>query len=291
MKTPMAYKAIKNMVFSAMVLIPIQLNVGTLPATNTELKLDNTDKVVVSDETPPSAMPNVVLLDLDEKYCDINCFLSRHDDTIKFMSRTFGVTENDILEDLNRRNSENAYDEYNIGALKDKKGNLKKYRSFEEGFIEYLFDFTRSNKNLVDNTIKPYTGESEYVENLIRYFTTIYDDVDYLTAISIGAAESGYYKVTYMLKCNNIFGGMGRNGLIKYKNIEYGVLSYVRMLSLNYYQRGMNTLDSIGRVYCPTRDSNGNKVASSHWKNLVNSAKAKYKNTTNDIQVANLIND
>lgn len=115
--------------------------------------------------------------------------------------------------------------------------------------------------------------------------------MDYLTAVSIGAAESGYYKVTYMLKANNIFGGMSSNGLIKYKNIEYGVLSYVRLLSKNYYGKGLNTLESIGRVYCPAYDKNGQKVASSHWINLVSKAKEYYSGDDSDISIAMLVND
>ena len=137
----------------------------------------------------------------------------------------------------------------------------------------------------------PYTGGPDYIIDLIKYFTTIYDNVDFLTAVSIGAAESGYYKVTYMLKANNVFGGMSSKGLIKYKNIEYGVLSYIKLLSQNYYAKGLTTLESIGRVYCPSYNDNGEKVASSHWINLVTKAKDYYKDTDNYITLDMLVND
>ena len=81
-----------------------------------------------------------------------------------------------------------------------------------------------------------------------------------------------------MLRCNNIFGGMGKNGLIKYNNIEFGVLSYVRMLSTKYYQKGLSSIERIGRKYCPTYDSFGNKIASPHWVKLVQTAMKKYDN-------------
>ena len=45
---------------------------------------------------------------------------------------------------------------------------------------------------------------SDYVEKLIMYCTGIYSNVDTSIALSIGAAESGYYKVKYMLKKNVI---------------------------------------------------------------------------------------
>ena len=58
---------------------------------------------------------------------------------------------------------------------------------------------------------------------LIQYFADIYDNVDKQTILGIGAAESGYYKVKYMLKNNNIYGGMSSKGLIRHNNIELGV--------------------------------------------------------------------
>ena len=85
-------------------------------------------------------------------------------------------------------------------------------------------------------------------------------NVDSKLLLSIGAAESGYYKVKYMLRQNNIYGGMSSKGLIKYNNIELGVLTYVRMMSKNYYARGLTNMYSIGKVYCPTYE-NGTKIA------------------------------
>lgn len=291
MKTIMAVKAMKNMVFSAMVLLPLQANIGTLPIMDTDKTFVEEANTQESIELPPSGQPKVVLLDLEEKYCDIDCFLSQKDDTIEFMSKTFKMESSLIKESLHVVNSEGAFDELNIGLLKNKDGELKKFRSFEEGLIEYLIEYTKNNPSSVSNKRTPYTGGAEYVEDLIKYFTNIYDNVDYLTAISIGAAESGYYKVSYMLKSNNIYGGMSNSGLIKYKTIEHGVLTYIRMLEKNYYNKGLTTLESIGRVYCPTYGANGYKMASPHWINLVNAAKKKYAGTEEKIEVASLLND
>ena len=101
--------------------------------------------------------------------------------------------------------------------------------------------------------------------------------MDAKTLLSIGAAESGYYKVKFMLKYNNVYGGMGSKGLIKHNNIEQGVLAYVRMMSKSYYGKGLTTLPAIGRVYCPVKE-NGVKKASSHWLKLVKTAQKKYQN-------------
>lgn len=289
MKTSVAYKAIKNMVFSVIVLLPLQLNTGIVANNPFDTTINDTTQV--ADEVPPSASPKVVLLDLERKYCNTECFLKSKEDTFKFMSKTFGIKYSLIYEDLVMINDEKEYDEHNIGQLKNKNGEIRTFGSFEEGLIEYLFAFSKKNPKLVSNTRVPYTGNSEYVINLIKYFTSIYTNVDYLTAVSIGASESGHYKVDYMLRCNNIYGGMGKNGLIKYRNIEYGVLSYIRLLSKNYYGKGLNTIESIGRVYCPVFDANGNKTASPHWIKLVKSAKNRYAGTYTDVTVELLLND
>ena len=92
-----------------------------------------------------------------------------------------------------------------------------------------------------------------------------------------------------MLANNNIYGGMTyKQTLIKYKNIEYGVLSYIRLLSKNYFGKGLTTLESIGRVYNPTFDANGNKVANPYWLNLVNKTKLYYTDTAPEVTIEQL---
>lgn len=291
MKHTVANKAIKNMVLSAIVLLPFQLNTGIIPEGNIGLASDSNTKTLAMEEVPPSASPRVVLLDLEGKYYSIESFLDEKSDTIEFMSKTFGIDYEYIYEDLIKINEKYIYEKNNIGKLTDKDGKLKTFKSFEEGLIEYLYSFASKNPRLVSKKITPYTGNAQYVEDLIKYFTDIYDNVDYVTAVSIGAAESGYYKVKYMLRANNVYGGMSKNGLIRYKNIEYGVLSYIRLLSKSYYGKGLTTLESIGRIYCPIINSQGQKVARPHWIDLVNTAKRKYADSYEVVTVAELLND
>ena len=77
---------------------------------------------------------------------------------------------------------------------------------------------------------------------------------------------------------------------IRYENIEIGVLKYVRLLSKNYFGKGLTTVNSIGRVYCPVTNEYGQKVASPHWINLVNTARNKYNSYTQDITIEDIIN-
>lgn len=210
----------------------------------------------------------------------LDYYITIYADEIKFFAETFSVDYDKVIEDLNKRFTENkhlGFEKTNIGFILDDEGNVKTYTSVEYGIVEYFYDYVEKHPREVNKKRVPYSGDAKYVENLIIYYTThIYTNVDTSTALSIGAAESGYYKVKYMLQCNNVFGGMSSKGLIKYRNIEYGVLSYIRLLSNSYYEKGRTTIEKIGKVYCPRYDNNGNKIASPHWIKLVKSAKNKY---------------
>ena len=261
--------------------VPLQFNTSSLIA-NIEASSENEVKIAGPKE-------EVTVEDsLDNK---LESYITTYADKFEFYSQVFGVSSEDIYTDLRERheNSDQEFENTNIGLLLKKDGHVKTFNSEEYGIVEYFYDFVKKNPKKVNNKRKPYTGNAEYVENLIIYYTTnVYTNVDTKLALSIGAAESGYYKVKYMLKCNNIYGGMSTKGLIKYKNIEYGVLSYIRLLN-RYANNGLTTINSIGRIYCPVVDSNGNKKASPHWINLVSTAMNKYKKYERQIETKDLI--
>jgi hypothetical protein len=82
---------------------------------------------------------------------------------------------------------------------------------------------------------------------------------------------------------------MSSSGLVRHNNIELGVLSYVRMMSRNYYGKGLDTISEIGYVYCPSYE-NGYKAASSHWISLVSRAINKYEAYDKNVTFNELIN-
>ena len=219
-----------------------------------------------------------------EKVNPLELALSENKSSITFLCKTFGVNEESVIASLRESNSDGNVNPLNIGRVGD-----ASYSSFDRGLVEYLFVYANNNPGSVNNTYVPYNGGADYVEKLIKYFSYIYEDVDYLSAISIGAAESGYYSVKFMLNKNNIYGGMGSGGLIQFKTIEYGVLSYIKYLHSNYYSKGVTSLEAIGRSYCPSTDAAGNRVASPHWLNLIAKAKGHYAGTTKDVKAENLL--
>ena len=219
-----------------------------------------------------------------EKASAMDLIFNTHKDSITFLCKTFGADENTIKNNLKQINSDEKVNELNIGRI-----GSASFSSFDRGLVEYLFSYAEKNPGNINNTYVPYNGSSTYVENLIKYYTSLYPEVDYLAAISIGAAESGYYTVKFMLNKNNIYGGMGSGGLIQFKTIEYGTLYYIKYLYSNYYSKGVTSLEAIGKSYCPSTDSSGNRIASPHWINLINKAKVHYGGTTNNITATNLI--
>lgn len=224
---------------------------------------------------------------------EVDRYITTYADELEFFADTFGVDYEEIILDLRKRydNSEQEFEPTNIGFLLNKKGTVKTYSSTERGIVEYFYDYVEKHPKSINKKREPYSGSAEYIENLIIYYTThIYPNVDTATALSIGAAESGYYKVKFMKRANNVHGGMSSGKLIKYRNIEYGVLSYIRLLSKSYYGKGLNTIERIGRKYCPKYDDYGNKIASPHWIKLVSAAMKKYRKYDFDIETTDLLN-
>ena len=82
------------------------------------------------------------------------------------------------------------------------------------------------------------------------------------------------------MSCNNIFGGMSRSGLLKYPNIEYGVLSYVKMMSERYYAKGLDTVEKIAIRY-----NNG----STSWIYNVNSKLSVFDSFDNITNISELV--
>lgn len=286
MKSIITYKVVRSMLCSIFLILPIHIGTGILfPSFG--ISEDN-NKSLIAYQDMSSNNYNVVLLDLHKEYCDSLCFLIDNDATIEFLTKAFGIEKKLIQEDLVERNKDVKYEINNIGRLTDKDNQLKDFGSFEKGFIEYLYDYAKKHPINVSKEYTPYNGNANYIVDLIKYFSKIYDNVDYLTAVAIGAHESGYYKVKYMLNYNNIYGGMSSSGLIKHKNIEYGVLSYIRLLSIYYYGKGLNTIESIGKVYCPTK-IDGTTVAKPSWVKNVKIAMKYYENSYEEVNVSKLI--
>lgn len=211
--------------------------------------------------------PETVRILSEEELLEI--FLVDNKDTIEFLANTFKIDCEILIEKL-----KNDYE--NI--------NLLNSENIEYTLLEYLYTLEDNEKYLFDNTITKCQDDKDYMVALIKYFTNIYDGVDFSIAAAIAQIESNY-TASSMLNKNNIFGGMSNGSLIKYKNIEYGILSYIKLLNDGYFNNGLNTVESIGRIYNPTYNSNGEKIAKPSWVTKVNNALEEFVNIDTTIDL------
>lgn len=191
----------------------------------------------------------------------IALFLEEKMDSIIFLANTFKIDKEIIIELLKENKMELNY--------------LENSANFDKILIDYLFTLEDSNKKLFDTKREPCTMDKEYIIKLIKYFSSIYDQVDFSIAAGIAEVESGFTS-KYMLSRNNIFGGLVKGKLLSYRNIEYGVLSYIKLLNDGYFTKGLTTVETIGKIYNPVFNENGEKIARPTWVVNVNKAKENY---------------
>jgi len=218
-----------------------------------------------------------------------NLQINRYKTEIKFFADIFDYQYDDIIDDLrNRAALSNDFEPTNIGFLRKSNGELQTFQNFEQGLIEYLFHLNRVGTVARNVQVTPFEGDSQYIKNLINYFATIYPDVCAHTLLSIAAAESGHFRAAHKLRANNIWGGMSGGRIIRYNNIELGTLTFVRLMSRNYYGRGLVTLEQIGSVYDPIF-VDGVRQANPHWLRLVRGVKPRYENHVRTITLNEII--
>ena len=229
-----------------------------------------------------------IAINVEKEPNELELFIEQNEEQIRFFAKMFGMEYESVVNKIKEYNNDASnINENNIGNLKDLEGNTYNYSSIDRGILEFFLNLEETHPDMTTENTEIYDGSSEYIEALVEYFSSLYPEVDHKLMLSIAAAESGYYTSKTMIAKNNIYGGMGYNGLISYNNIEYGVMSYIKKMADSYYSKGLNTIESIGYVFCPKYE-NGTKIVSSHWINLVNKALEKYTYELRYVTVAQL---
>ena len=216
---------------------------------------------------------NIIALNTMNEYNleeDVVSFINENNDLFNFYSNMFGISISDLKESIINDNIDNKLNRNDIGNTNTNYDNL------DLNLIDYLFNLRKTNNKLFQQEYVSSTEYSkDYIYGLINYFSKVYSNVDYDVLASIAYIESGNLNSKYMRNCNNIYGGMSSKGLIKYNNIELGVLSYVKMMSKYYYGKGLNTVELIAKKY---------NAGSISWIGKVN----KYKSVFNNEDTINL---
>lgn len=218
------------------------------------------------------AMESYTTYDIEN---DVNSFINDNYETFEFYANTFGITLDNLKESIISKNTNNTLNKQDIGNTNTIYDNLDK------NIIDYLFNLKKENSKLFKQTYSDGNDYSkEYVYGLLNYYSNIYNNVDFDILAAIAYIESGNLNSNYMMACNNIFGGMSSSGLIKYQNIEYGVLSFVKLMSEKYYAKGLDTVEKIARVYNPN---------STTWTTNVRNTTSKFNNYDNIENLSKLI--
>ena len=208
---------------------------------------------------------------------DLNYYINENQEVFDFYTKIFGIKLDNLKQEILNDNLDNKLNYNDIGNTG------KNYDNLDKNLIDYLFKLRKKNAKLFKQEYSN-AGDynKKYIYGLLKYYTNIYNNVDFDILASIVYIESGNLNSKYMLRSNNIYGGMSSKGLIKYQNIEYGVLTYVKMMSEKYYGKGLNTIEKIANKY---------NMGSKTWIYNVKSQTHKFNNyeEVNDIYTLNTL--
>lgn len=90
-------------------------------------------------------------------------------------------------------------------------------------------------------------------------------DIDWKIAVSISAWETGYWESSLYNNNKNV-GGLYCNGsFLKYNSLDEGIEAFISNLKRNYFDMGLNTLETIQPKYCPIGAKNDPNGLNKNW--------------------------
>lgn len=113
-----------------------------------------------------------------------------------------------------------------------------------------------------------YTFKSKHEQNI--YNKSIEKGLTHnqaLLLISISRHETGYWSSENFLNKNNFGGIMCNDGtkIVTYKSYEEGLNAFINLLKNHYFAKGLNSIEEIGKIYCPVGAANDPKGLNKYW--------------------------
>lgn len=113
-----------------------------------------------------------------------------------------------------------------------------------------------------------YTFENKNEQNI--YDTSIENGLTHkqaLLLISISRHETGFWTSQNFLNKNNFGGIMCNDGtkIVTYNNYEEGLNAFIKLLKNYYFAKGLNSIEEIGKIYCPVGAANDPKGLNKYW--------------------------
>lgn len=172
-----------------------------------------------------------------------------------------------ISQNLNNSTKKDLRENYNI------LGTDKKYDNLDIQIVLTAKDITKNPSKYGYSSDEIYLSERVESNLTIRELVYKYADafiLDRDDALSISCAESGWFKEAIATEKNNPYSYTLLSGsLANFETLERGILEGELNLKENYYDRGLTTLESFARIYCPENDD---------WLSFVKSVDRDLKN-------------
>lgn len=86
-----------------------------------------------------------------------------------------------------------------------------------------------------------------------------------ILVIAISKHETGRWTSKAFKNMNNFGGIMCSTGLKSYNSYNEGLDAFVKLLKNYYFNKGLNTIEKIGAIYCPIGASNDPAGVNKHW--------------------------
>lgn len=86
-----------------------------------------------------------------------------------------------------------------------------------------------------------------------------------LIVMAISKHETGNWTSKAFNNKHNLGGVMCRTGLKQYDSLEDGIDGFVNLLKNRYFDKGLDTIDKIGAIYCPVGASNDPTGVNQYW--------------------------
>lgn len=86
-----------------------------------------------------------------------------------------------------------------------------------------------------------------------------------LLLLAISKHETGNWTSNAFKNKNNLGGVMCSSGLRVYNNLDEGIKAFVNLLKVRYFEKGLTSVEDIGKIYCPVGASNDPKNVNIYW--------------------------
>lgn len=122
-----------------------------------------------------------------------------------------------------------------------------------------LFEQVKAENDELKERVEELENQPEPEIDILQLAGELYD-IDPKLLEAIERLECGNYTSTLYLEKNNTWGAFDGVSYKSFDSHEQSTMELARTLRLYYYDKGLDTIEEIGSVYCPGSDTWAQKV-------------------------------